>query len=217
MHTYHYINVLCPNASWGVVNQIFATTLINNVILQGLSCFVPFILFLLNQQGEDLNDSQGKYAWLGESDDFICVFVELITHLLIPWAAELTKWDLHSSFVKLTLKLVSISFNSSSVTHAPDLFLYSKSHKYCLRVKPSLKSSSNNWEFYTHSFSFMCAVIRGEHFLCVYYVTSCCFTNAQNNYFLLLTPSTHQTVKASKWVCGVSVSECCGAGASIYG
>lgn len=35
------------------------------------------ISFLLDQQGEDLNDSQRKYAWQGESDDLICIFVEI--------------------------------------------------------------------------------------------------------------------------------------------
>lgn len=64
------------------MDQIFAIILIKDVMLQDLLCVAPWkpknyyiILFPLDRRGEDLNDSQGKYAWQGECDDFICIFV----------------------------------------------------------------------------------------------------------------------------------------------
>lgn len=125
--------------------------------------------------------------------------------------------------MKLTLKLLSICFRGSSVTHTHSRFIFIPKIPQVLPqskaiAKKLLLMQLLRVSFYTHSHSSMCDVISGEHFLCFCNTFFfCCFTDAHKDYFPLLTQNTHETVKASKWVCRVSVSVCCGAGASIYG
>lgn len=69
---------------------------------------------------------------------------------MILWAAEMTKWNLLSSSVKLTHKLLPTRFYSPSLTDSSDLFLNPKSLKYYLKVKQTL-----SWCFCNHS-QFLC-------------------------------------------------------------